>query len=90
MYSPKEEREISMACKYLGEQLTIISGGMEVGGSLVPTEGPKVPYCKANRNPTGIGWQGKCQNTDENGPCWRWIEVHGERPDPRFAASTNR
>ncbi len=78
-----------MTCKYLGEQHTIIPGGREVGGPLTPSVGPKVPYCKAGRNPTDWGWQGRCQKTNENGPCWFWVEEHVDEPDPAFQQPTD-
>jgi len=72
-----------MTCKYLTTTTKIIPGGSEVGGSLTP-QGITVPACKLSRKPVITFWASKCKETDHDGPCWYWIEEHGNMPDLEF------
>jgi hypothetical protein len=72
-----------MACKYLKTTVKVIPGDTEIGDSLFP-RGEKWPACKLDRQPDIIGWATRCDQTAEEGPCWWWVEEHGEIRDPRF------
>lgn len=72
-----------MACKYFTTTIKVIPGGAEIGGSPLP-RGTKWPACGIGRQPVILFWAKRCKQTAEEGPCWWWIEEHGEIPDPEF------
>lgn len=71
-----------MTCKYLTTKNKQLPP--EIGGSPLPQPPVKFPACGLGRVPDTIGWSGKCQTTNPNGPCWFWIEEQGTKPDPDF------
>ena len=75
-----------MSCKYL--TAGFIFGESEVGGSLLPQR-ISASACKVGRKPDTIGWATKCGKTSAEGPCWFWLEQHGDKPDLQFGRKTS-
>jgi hypothetical protein len=71
-----------MACKYL--RMEPRRKPPETGDSALPVF-IKMPACQLGREPLNrLFWAGKCEETPQQGPCWRWEEEHPGAPDPQF------
>jgi hypothetical protein len=71
-----------MACKHLTK--TLYRKPAETGDSALPAL-IEMPACALRRQPDIIiGGTGRCKETPEQGPCWRWEEEHPGVPDPSF------
>jgi hypothetical protein len=70
-----------MTCKYLTK--TMKAWSQETGSSIHP-QMREEPICAKGRQQTTVFWASRCEKTPEEGPCWWWIDEHGDTPDPAF------
>jgi hypothetical protein len=77
-----------MSCIFLTNYVKVVVDEQKVDATSEPITRPRkinLPACKIGRPVDVETWAQRCRQTPPGGPCWLWLEEHGEESaDPLF------